>query len=218
MHDHPDPRWPGETAGVGDSALWTVCRFSNESDSPSEEEAKEVPTERKSSLTELGLRITSLIMSAKTLVFPPVLCCACRSFGLRLSARIFSQHLSCFQLTKRLAKGTAANLELKNKKSSEMLINCLRLGERCKRSTTVGSHTVILTIWLFSTCISWKGTPFNTRGFHRKAVQPCWTLLWLGNGWCLSSPGPTVCTHKFCFSFASVLVLDVSQPHSTLSP
>ncbi|XP_066523210.1 inositol 1,4,5-triphosphate receptor associated 2 isoform X2 [Hoplias malabaricus] len=43
-----------------------INRFGNETDSHSEEEHREEPTERKSSLTELGIKITSIIMPAKT--------------------------------------------------------------------------------------------------------------------------------------------------------
>ena len=45
-----------------------MCRYGYETDLPSEEEHKEEPIERRSSLTELGIKITSLIMPAKTLV------------------------------------------------------------------------------------------------------------------------------------------------------
>lgn len=47
-----------------------------DADSPSDEERREVPVQRKSSLTELGNKITALIMPNKTLVVnqPLVFC------------------------------------------------------------------------------------------------------------------------------------------------
>lgn len=47
-----------------------------DTDSPSDEERREVPVQRKSSLTELGNKITALIMPNKTLVVnqPLVFC------------------------------------------------------------------------------------------------------------------------------------------------
>lgn len=46
-------------------------RYGYDTDSHSEEERKEEPEERRTSLTELGIKITSFIMPTKTSVYLP---------------------------------------------------------------------------------------------------------------------------------------------------